>query len=48
MDLRIEEDEIYEIEENIKGDEGLRVKKVEWERKGRDVMKIEWIEGIKM
>ncbi|URR42654.1 2-polyprenylphenol 6-hydroxylase [Brucella abortus] len=48
MDLRLEAAALSEIAENIKGDEGFRVPKVDWERTGRDVLTLEWIDGIKM
>ncbi|NKX15833.1 hypothetical protein HGG75_05255 [Ochrobactrum pseudogrignonense] len=39
---------LSEIAENIKDDEGFRVPDVDWERTGRDVLTLEWIDGIKM
>src|SRR5690606_24351693 len=48
MDLRLEAAALSEIAENIKDDAGFRVPKVDWERTGRDVLTLEWIDGIKM
>ncbi len=48
MDLRLEAAALSEIAENIKGDAGFRVPNVDWERTGRDVLTLEWIDGIKM
>ncbi len=48
MDLRLEAAALSEIAENIKNDEGFRVPNVDWERTGRDVLTLEWIDGIKM
>ncbi|MBP1851463.1 2-polyprenylphenol 6-hydroxylase [Rhizobium halophytocola] len=48
MDLRLEAAALSEIAENTKDDPGFRVPKVDWERTGRDVVTMEWIDGIKM
>ncbi|MFC4624344.1 2-polyprenylphenol 6-hydroxylase [Daeguia caeni] len=48
MDLRLEAAALSEIAENIKDDAGFRVPAVDWERTGRDVLTLEWIDGIKM
>jgi ubiquinone biosynthesis protein len=48
MDLRLEAAALSEIGENTKDDPGFRVPKVDWERTGRDVITMEWIDGIKM
>lgn len=48
MDLRLEAAALSEIAENTKGDEGFRIPAVDWERTGRDVLTMEWIDGIKM
>ncbi len=48
MDLRLEAAALSEIAENIKDDPGFRVPFVDWERTGRDVITMEWIDGIKM
>jgi ubiquinone biosynthesis protein len=48
MDLRLEAAALSELGENTIGDPGFRVPKVDWERTGRDVVTMEWIDGIKM
>lgn len=48
MDLRLEAAAISELYENTKDDPGFRVPDVDWERTGRDVLTIEWIDGTKM
>mgnify|MGYP001064340934 FL=1 len=48
MDLRLEAAALSEIAENTANDPGFRVPKVDWERTGRDVVTMEWIDGIKM
>ena len=48
MDLRLEAAALSEIAENTKGDPGFRVPAVDWERTGRDVVTMEWIDGVKM
>src|SRR5690606_26813208 len=48
MDLRLEAAALSEIAQNIGEDEGFRVPAVDWERTGRDVLTMEWIDGIKM
>ncbi len=48
MDLRLEAAALSELAENTKDDPGFRVPAVDWERTGRDVLTIEWIEGTKM
>ena len=48
MDLRLEAAALSEIAENTEKDAGFRVPKVDWERTGRDVITMEWIDGIKM
>lgn len=48
MDLRLEAAALSEIAANIAEDEGFRVPTVDWERTGRDVLTLEWIDGIKM
>ena len=48
MDLRLEAAAISELHENTKGDPGFRVPWVDWRRTGRDVITLEWIDGIKM
>jgi ubiquinone biosynthesis protein len=48
MDLRLEAAALSEIGENTREDPGFRVPWVDWERTGRDVVTMEWIDGIKM
>jgi ubiquinone biosynthesis protein len=48
MDLRLEAAALSEIGENTSADPGFRVPKVDWERTGRDVVTMEWIDGVKM
>lgn len=48
MDLRLEAAALSELDENTSKDPGFRVPKVDWERTGRDVVTMEWIDGVKM
>jgi ubiquinone biosynthesis protein len=48
MDLRLEAAALSELAENTKNDPDFRVPYVDWERTGRDVLTMEWIDGIKM
>jgi ubiquinone biosynthesis protein len=48
MDLRLEAAALSELAENTAGDPGFRVPTVDWERTGRDVITMEWIDGVKM
>ncbi len=48
MDLRLEAAALSELAENTADDPGFRVPRVDWERTGRDVVTMEWIDGIKM
>jgi ubiquinone biosynthesis protein len=48
MDLRLEAAALSELAENTRDDPGFRVPAVDWERTGRDVVTMEWIDGIKM
>lgn len=48
MDLRLEAAALSELRDNTKDDPGFRVPSVDWERTGRDVLTMEWIEGVKM
>ncbi|RFC69473.1 MULTISPECIES: 2-polyprenylphenol 6-hydroxylase [Mesorhizobium] len=48
MDLRLEAAALSELAENTAGDPGFRVPKVDWERTGRDVLTMQWIDGIKL
>jgi ubiquinone biosynthesis protein len=48
MDLRLEAAALSEMAETTAADQGFRVPKVEWELTARDVLTLEWIEGIKL
>ncbi|CAM5470930.1 ubiquinone biosynthesis protein [Aquamicrobium terrae] len=48
MDLRLEGAALSELGENTREDPGFRVPAVDWERTGRDVLTMEWVDGIKM
>lgn len=48
MDLRLEAAAFSELGENTANDPGFRVPWIDWERTGRDVVTMEWIDGIKM
>ncbi|HEV7415123.1 MAG TPA: 2-polyprenylphenol 6-hydroxylase [Tianweitania sediminis] len=48
MDLRLEAAALSEIAENTRNDPGFRVPAVDWERTGRDVLTLEWIDGVKL
>jgi ubiquinone biosynthesis protein len=48
MDLRLEAAALSELRDNTRDDPGFRVPSVDWERTGRDVLTMEWIDGVKM
>ncbi|AFR25781.1 2-polyprenylphenol 6-hydroxylase [Bartonella quintana] len=48
MDLRLEAAAISEMAENIQHDTGFRVPQIDWERTGRNVLTMEWIDGIRI
>ena len=48
MDLRLEAAALSELRDNTVDDPGFRVPTVDWERTGRDVLTMEWIDGVKM
>ncbi|OQM76119.1 2-polyprenylphenol 6-hydroxylase [Manganibacter manganicus] len=48
MDLRLEGAALSELGENTRDDPGFRVPAVDWERTGRDVLTMEWVDGVKM
>jgi ubiquinone biosynthesis protein len=48
MDLRLEAAALSEMAELTAADQGFRVPKVEWELTARDVLTLEWIDGIKL
>ena len=48
MDLRLEAAALSEMAELTAGDIGFRVPPVAWERTARDVLTLEWVDGIKL
>ena len=48
MDLRLEAAALSEMAELTAADQGFRVPKVEWELTARDVLTLEWVDGIKL
>ncbi len=48
MDLRLEAAAISELGENAHDDPGFRVPWVDWSRTGRDVLTLEWVDGVRM
>lgn len=48
MDLRLEAAALSEMAELTAGDIGFRVPRVEWERTARDVLTLEWIDGVRL
>jgi ubiquinone biosynthesis protein len=48
MDLRLEAAALSEMAELTAADQGYRVPRVEWERTARDVLTLEWVDGIKL
>jgi len=48
MDLRLEAAALSELGENTASDPGFRVPSVDWERTGRDVLTMEWVDGVKL
>src|SRR5690606_38376763 len=48
MDLRLEAAALSELAQNTAADPGFRVPAVDWKRTGRDVLTLEWIDGIRM
>ena len=48
MDLRLEAAALSELGENTIDDPGFRVPAIDWERTGRDVLTLEWIDGVKL
>jgi ubiquinone biosynthesis protein len=45
MDLRLEAAALSEMAENTKADPDFRVPTVDWDRTGKDVLTLEWIDG---
>ncbi|MBN8999697.1 MAG: 2-polyprenylphenol 6-hydroxylase, partial [Rhizobiales bacterium] len=48
MDLRLEAAALSEMAERTRGDSGFRVPEVDWQHTSRDVLTLEWIDGIKL
>ena len=48
MDLRLEAAALSEMAELTAGDQGFRVPTVEWQLTARDVLTLDWVEGIKL
>jgi ubiquinone biosynthesis protein len=48
MDLRLEAAALSELAANTRDDPGFRVPAVDWERTGRDVLTLDWIDGTKL
>jgi ubiquinone biosynthesis protein len=48
MDFRLEAAALSEMAEATAHDPGFRVPKVEWDKTARDVLTLEWIDGIKL
>lgn len=46
MDLRLEAAALSEMGENTRDDADFRVPQVDWDRTGREVLTLEWIDGI--
>jgi ubiquinone biosynthesis protein len=46
MDLRLEAAALSEMAQNTRSDPGFRVPKPDWERTARNVLTLEWIDGI--
>jgi ubiquinone biosynthesis protein len=46
LDLRLEASALSEMAENTRLDPGFRVPEVDWERTARDVLVIDWVDGI--
>jgi ubiquinone biosynthesis protein len=45
MDFRLEAAALSEMAENTRADKGFRVPTVDWDRTGREVLTLEWIDG---
>ncbi|MEX0853465.1 MAG: 2-polyprenylphenol 6-hydroxylase [Bauldia sp.] len=48
MDLRLEAAALSEMAELTVSDQGYRLPSVDWERTARDVLTLEWVDGIKL
>jgi ubiquinone biosynthesis protein len=48
MDFRLEAAALSEMTENAREDKGFRVPTVDWDRTAREVLTLEWIDGIRL
>ena len=48
MDMRLEAAAISEMADNTQKDKGFRVPKIYWPITGKDILSMEWIDGIKL
>lgn len=48
MDLRLEASALSEMTEQCEGDPNFAVPTIDWDRTGRDVLTIDWIDGLKL
>ena len=48
MDFRLEAAALSEMAENTRKDSGFRVPTVDWDRTAREVLTLEWIDGIRL
>jgi ubiquinone biosynthesis protein len=48
MDFRLEAAAASELAENTRNDPGFRVPTVDWDRTAREVLTLEWVDGIKL
>ena len=48
MDLRLEAAGASELKDNMLGEVGYRVPQIDWDRSGRSVMTLEWVDGISL
>lgn len=48
MDLRLEAAALSEVGESMAADGNFRVPRVDWRRTARDVLTLEWVEGVKL
>ena len=48
MDLRLEAAALAEVADHMQGETGFRVPEVDWQRTARDVLTLEWVDGVKL
>ncbi len=48
LDLRMEAAALSEMAENTAGDPGFRLPGVDWERTSRDVLTLDWVDGVQL